>query len=218
MAFVQTWRDFTKSPNQSQIKHIKKIVFLICLIPLLRLVWLGVQDNLTANPIEFIERSTGYWTLLILLVTLSLTPLRLLTQVAWPIQLRRLLGLFMFFYVCLHMTTYLFLDYSFDWRDIQKDIIKHPYVLVGLTAFILSIPLALTSTNRMMRLLGKRWKSLHQVVYLIAILGVVHFWWLVKKDIREPLLFAVILILLLGCRLYYKYRLHLKRASIMHTQ
>jgi sulfoxide reductase heme-binding subunit YedZ len=115
-----------------------------------------------------------------------------------------MLGLFMFFYACLHITTYLWLDYSFIWVDIVKDIIKHPYVLVGASAFLLTLPLAITSNNFMIRLLRERWKLLHNLVYLIAILGVVHFLWLVKKDIREPLLYAAILALVLGIRIYYK--------------
>jgi sulfoxide reductase heme-binding subunit YedZ len=192
--------------SQQHIKLLKFTFFFICLIPLLRLIWQGFQDNLSANPIEFIERNTGYWTLLILLVTLSFTPLRLLTKTAWPIQLRRMFGLFMFFYAVLHITTYLFLDYSFDWLDIQKDIIKHPYVLVGFLAFVLTIPLAVTSNNAMIKKMGRSWKALHQMIYVIAILGVVHFWWLVKKDVREPILFAVVLSALLLIRIYFKYK------------
>jgi methionine sulfoxide reductase heme-binding subunit len=193
-----------KLPDQKRIRQLKILVFIICLIPLIRLIWLGVQDNLSANPIEFVERSTGYWALLILMVTLALTPLRLMSGVAWPIQLRRMLGLFMFFYVCVHILAYLWLDYSFMWSEISKDIIKHPYVLVGFSAFVLTIPLAITSNNAMMRKLKSNWKKLHQLVYLIAVLGVIHFWWLVKKDIREPLLFASILLVLLGIRMYYR--------------
>lgn len=195
---------FKNTPDKSQIIKIKAFLFLICLIPLIRLFWLGFQDDLSANPVEFVERSTGYWALFILMGTLALTPIKLLTGVLWPIQLRRMLGLFMFFYACLHITAYLWLDYSFMWAEISKDIIKHPYVLVGFSAFIFTIPLAVTSNNAMIRRLKMRWKKLHQLVYLIAILGVVHFWWLVKKDIREPLLFAIILLILLGIRLYYK--------------
>ena len=191
-------------PSKKQLSWIKIFVFSLCLIPVSRLFYLGLQDNLSANPIEFIERSTGFWTLLILLVTLSLTPIRLLAGIAWQIQLRRMLGLLMFFYVCLHISIYLWLDYSFVWADISKDIIKHPRILVGFAAFVLTIPLAITSNNNMMKLLRQRWKRLHQLVYFIAILGVIHFWWLVKKDIREPLLFALILVALLGIRIYYK--------------
>jgi sulfoxide reductase heme-binding subunit YedZ len=194
----------TAIPSKKQIVWIKVCVFLVCLIPLIRLFGLGLQDNLSANPVEFIERSTGFWTLFILLATLSLTPIRLITGCAWQIQLRRMLGLLMFFYACLHITSYVWLDFSFDWADITKDITKHPRILVGFAAFVLTVPLAVTSNNAMMKRLRHRWKQLHQLVYLIAILGVIHFWWLVKKDIREPLLYACILALLLGIRIYSK--------------
>jgi sulfoxide reductase heme-binding subunit YedZ len=193
-----------KTPSKKQISWIKVCVFLLCLVPLTRLVWLGFNNDLSANPIEFIERSTGFWALFILLATLSLTPIRLITGRAWPIQLRRMLGLFMFFYACLHITSYIWLDFSFVWTDITKDIVKHPRILFGFAAFILTIPLAITSNDAMMRRLRQRWKQLHQIVYFIAILGVVHFWWLVKKDIREPLLYLCILVVLLGIRIYYK--------------
>lgn len=195
-----------KQVSKQQLFWIKAILFVLALIPLARLIWLGFADNLTANPIEFIERSTGTWALIILLITLSMTPIRLLTGIAWQIQLRRMMGLFMFFYACLHFTTYLWLDHWFDWEAITKHIIKHPWVLVGFSAFVLAWPLALTSTNSMMRRLGARWKQLHYTVYLVAILGIVHFWWLVKKDIREPLIYALILAVLLGIRVYYKYK------------
>jgi len=194
-----------KQPNKTQIKAVKITLFALALVPILRLVWLGVNDDLSANPIEFIERSTGYWALFILMLTLAITPIKLVTGRAWPVQLRRQLGLWMFFYVCMHITTYVWLDYSFDWADITKDIIKHPYVLVGFTSFVLSIPLAVTSSNAMMKRLRDKWKKLHQLVYVIAVLGVVHFWWLVKKDITEPVLFAIVLSLLFAIRLYYKY-------------
>lgn len=190
--------------SKQQLTWIKRLLFILALIPLARLVWLGFNDNLTANPIEFIERSTGTWALIILLITLSMTPIRLITGIAWQIQLRRMMGLFMFFYACLHFTTYVWLDHWFDWSEITKHIIKHPYVLVGFSAFVLALPLAMTSTNGMMRRLGSRWKQLHYMVYVVAILGVLHFWWLVKKDIREPLAYAIILFLLLGIRVYYK--------------
>lgn len=191
-------------PSKKQMLVIKFILFSICLAPLVRLFWLGLHDALPTNPVEFVEHSTGFWALFMLLTSLSLTPIRLITSCAWPIQLRRMLGLFMFFYVCLHLTTYLWLDYSFFWMDIISDIVKHPYVLIGFSGFLLSIPLAVTSNRAMMRRLGKRWLQLHRLVYLIAILGVIHFWWLVKKDIREPLLFATVLCILFGIRIYYK--------------
>lgn len=203
MNIQQTLR---RVPNKQQIRWIKIILFTLCLVPLARLIWLGTQDDLGANPIEFIERSTGFWALFILLLTLSLSPIRLLWGTAWQLQFRRMLGLMMFFYASLHICIYLWLDYSFNWLDIYKDIIKHPYVLVGATAYLLTVPLAITSNQYMMKKLREHWKQLHLSVYLIAILGVVHFWWLVKKDIREPLFYALILALLLGVRLFYKIR------------
>jgi methionine sulfoxide reductase heme-binding subunit len=137
---------------------------------------------------------------------LSFTPLRLLTGTAWPVQLRRMAGLFMFFYACLHITTYVWLDHWFDWQEIAKDIIKHPYVLVGFAAFVLSVPLALTSSNAMIKRLRQRWKTLHRLVYLVAIFAVLHFWWLVKKDITEPMLYALVLAALLAIRLVFSLR------------
>ena len=193
-------------PNRQQLGLIKAGLFLLALIPLARLLWLGMHDDLGANPIEFIERSTGTWALVILLVTLSFTPLRLLTGTAWPVQLRRMAGLFMFFYACLHITTYVWLDHWFDWQEIAKDIIKHPYVLVGFAAFVLSVPLALTSSNAMIKRLRQRWKTLHRLVYLVAIFAVLHFWWLVKKDITEPMLYALVLAALLAIRLVFSLR------------
>ena len=194
-----------RAPNKKQILLFKAFVFLLCLVPFLRLFILALQDDLSANPIEFVERATGFWTLFILLLTLSLTPVRLLTGIAWPLQLRRMTGLFMYFYACLHITTYVWLDHSFFWPDISHDILKHPYVLVGFSAFLFTTPLAITSNNFMIRKLGRRWKQLHRLVYLIGILGVVHFWWLVKKDIREPLLYGCILLALLAIRIYSSY-------------
>ncbi len=194
------------NPTKKQILAIKAAFFLVALTPLIRLFVLGFQENLTANPIEFVERSLGTWAIIILLVTLSLTPLRQLTNISWPIQLRRMAGLFMFFYACLHFATYIWLDKTFEWAEITKDIIKHPWVLVGFSALILTIPLAVTSNNFMIRRLKQNWKKLHQLVYLIAIFGLLHFWWLVKKDYREPLLYTIILVLLLSVRFYFMYK------------
>jgi len=203
--FRVQWLGFvSKVPGKKLATRFRVGIFLLCLIPLLRLFWLAFHDNLTANPIEFVERSTGYWALFMLLSTLSLSPIRLLTGRSWQLQYRRMLGLFMFFYASLHVIAYLWLDYAFNWPDIIKDIAKHPYVLVGASAFMLTVPLAITSSNAMIRLLRERWKQLHRLVYVIAILGVVHFLWLVKKDLREPMLYAVILALLLAIRIYYR--------------
>lgn len=194
--------------NKKTILIIKSLLFVLALLPLARLIWLGVVDPpgspMSANPVEFVERSTGTWALAILLISLSMTPVKLITGVMWQIQLRRMIGLFMFFYACLHFTTYIWLDHSFYWPDIVKDIIKHPYVLVGFSAFMLTIPLAVTSNNRMVRKLKTNWKKLHSSVYAIAILGVLHYWWLVKKDLTEPIIYSIVLAILLGIRLYYK--------------
>jgi sulfoxide reductase heme-binding subunit YedZ len=183
------------------LRNPKLWVFGICLLPLLRLLVLGGSDGLGANPIEFITRSTGTWTLTGLLLTLSVTPLRRLTGRAELIRYRRLLGLFTFFYACLHFTTYIWLDQFFDPAAIAKDIVKRPFITVGFTAFVLLIPLAATSTHAMMRRLGRRWQQLHRLVYPIALLGVVHYLWLVKKDLTEPLIYGTVLVMLLAIRL-----------------
>ena len=199
--------------NKQKIILIKGAIWLLALLPLARLVWLGFNDDLGANPVEFVERSTGLWALIILLVTLTVTPIRLITGRVWVIQLRRLTGLFMFFYACLHITTYVWLDFGFVWADIVKDIAKHPRILVGFGAFLLAIPLAVTSNTYMIKRLKSNWKKLHQAVYLLAILAVVHFLWLVKKDLTEPLYYAVALAILLGIRLYYKQKDYKQKAS-----
>lgn len=179
----------------------KPLLFLVCLIPLARLGYLGVVDGLGANPIEFITRSTGTWTLTGLMLTLAVTPLRRLTGYHLLIRYRRMLGLFTFFYASLHFITYIWLDQFFDFSAVFKDIYKRPFITVGFVAFLLLIPLAVTSTNAMMRRLGKRWQTLHRMIYVIAVLGVVHYWWLVKKDLTTPMIYAAVLLLLLGLRL-----------------
>lgn len=182
-------------------RHAKPLLFVICLLPLARLLYLGVSDGLGANPIEFITRSTGTWTLVGLLLTLAITPVRRLTGLNALIRYRRMLGLFAFFYACLHFVTYLWLDQFFDLAGIFKDIYKRPFITVGFAAFLLLLPLAITSTNAMMHRLGKRWQPLHRLVYLIGLLGVVHYLWLVKKDLTQPLVYAGVLLILLGLRL-----------------
>ena len=190
-----------------QVKWIKAVAFALCLVPLARLAWLGTHHRLGANPIEYITHSTGWWTLCFLLITLSVTPLRRLIGWNWLLRMRRMLGLFAFFYVSLHFVTYIWLDQFFDWHSMLKDIAKRPFITVGFTAFVLLIPLAATSTNAMVRRLGaRRWQRLHRAVYVIASLGVLHFWWLVKKDIREPLVFGTLLALLLLARVIYHNR------------
>ncbi|MBN8779411.1 MULTISPECIES: sulfite oxidase heme-binding subunit YedZ [unclassified Thiobacillus] len=183
------------------LRNPKCWLFAVCLLPLARLFVLGSGGGLGANPIEFITHSTGTWTLVGLLVTLSVTPLRRLTGRADLIRYRRMLGLFAFFYAILHFVTYLWLDQFFDFASIAKDIVKRPFITVGFAAFVLLIPLAVTSTRVMMRRLGRRWQPLHRLVYLIALLGVIHYVWLVKKDLTQPLMFGAVLVLLLAMRL-----------------
>lgn len=183
------------------------MLFALCLVPLVRLVWGGFNDGLGVNPIEFITHATGEWTLRFLLITLAVTPLRKLTRWHWLMRLRRMLGLFAFFYACLHFTTYIWLDQFFDLMSVGKDVIKRPFITIGFAAFVLLIPLAATSTNAMVRRLGgRRWQALHRIVYGVAIFGVIHFWWLVKKDTTWPLIYALILSLLLGFRLLWQMR------------
>jgi methionine sulfoxide reductase heme-binding subunit len=183
------------------LRNPKVWVFGICLLPLVRLIVLGGSGGLGANPIEFITRSTGTWTLTGLMVTLSVTPLRRLTGRAALLRYRRMLGLFTFFYASLHFVTYIWLDQFFDPSAIARDIVKRPFITVGFTAFVLLVPLAATSTHAMMRRLGRRWQQLHRLVYVIALLGVVHYLWLVKKDMTEPLIYGGVLAALLAMRL-----------------
>ena len=193
-----------KKLDNKIIAWMKITVFLLALIPLANLGISAYLDSLGANPIEKITRTTGYWALTFLLISLTITPLRRVSGWNWLMRLRRMLGLFVFFYASLHFLTYLVLDQFFDWASIVNDIVKRPYITVGFPAFILLVPLAITSNNRMIKLLGgKRWLLLHRLVYLCAVGGVVHYWWLVKKDLTNPLTFAVLLGLLLGIRLIY---------------
>src|SRR4029078_582708 len=191
-------------PKPSHIRSIKMALCVGCLIPLGHLFWQGFRNHLGANPVEYITHSTGWWALTFILITLSVHQLRRLASMPWLLRFRRLLGLFAFFYASLHFVTYLWLDQFFDWRDIVKDIGKRPFILLGFSAFVLLIPLAITSTNAMVKRLGaKRWQALHRSIYVLSAVAVAHFWWLVKKDITEPFMFAVVLALLLIVRLLY---------------
>ena len=192
--------------GKSRVNAVKCTIWLLALIPLARLLWLGFTNDLGANPVEFVEHSTGIWALVFLLTSLSMTPIRLLTRQVWQIQIRRLVGLWMFFYATLHVITYVWLDFNFMLDEIMKDVVGHPRILVGFAAFVLTIPLALTSNNYMMKKLKSNWKTLHKTVYLIALLAVVHFLLLVKKDLTEPFYYAAILLLLFGIRIYFSYK------------
>ena len=186
---------------------LKPALFILALAPLAFLIYRALNNDLGANPIETINRYTGDWVLRFLMITLAVTPLRKLTGWNSLLRYRRMLGLFAFFYVCLHFLSYVWLDQYFVLADIIKDVIKRPYITVGFASFLMLIPLAVTSTNAMVRRLGsKRWQQLHRLVYLIGIGGVVHFLWLVKSDIREPLVYGVILALLLGFRMWVRAR------------
>ena len=188
-------------PSDKAIRYlIKPLLFIICLMPFIVLTIGAVNDTLGVNPVEKLTLETGEWTLRLLLLTLAITPLRRISGHVWLIKLRRMLGLFTFFYACLHFITYIWLDQFFDWQEILIDIPKRPFITVGFMAFVLLIPLALTSTNSMMRLLKKRWVQLHKLVYVIAVLGCLHFLWVVKADTLEPLIYFVILLILLGYR------------------
>lgn len=185
----------------------KPILFIVALVPLAFLIYRALNNDLGANPIETINRYTGDWVLRFLMITLAVTPLRRMTGWNGLLRYRRMLGLFAFFYVCLHFLSWAWLDQYFVLADIVKDVVKRPYITVGFVSFLMLIPLAVTSTNAMIRRLGaKRWQRLHRLVYLIGIGGVVHFLWLVKSDIREPLLYGAILALLLGFRLWDRTR------------
>ena len=184
------------------IRWFKPLIFLACLGPLARLGWKAYHHALGANPIEVITHSTGDWTLIFLLLTLAITPLRKLTGQLWLIRFRRMFGLFAFFYVVLHFLTYIWLDKFFDVHEMLADIAKRKFITVGFTGFVLLIPLAITSTRGWIRRLGgKRWQRLHQLIYLSATAGVVHYLWLVKKDIHKPLEYAIVLGVLLGYRI-----------------
>jgi len=183
-------------------KWLKVLVFLLCLVPVGILGWRAVHGDLTANPIEFITHATGDWTLRFLLITLAITPLRMLLGLPELVRFRRMLGLFAFFYACLHFSTWLVLDKFFDISEIWKDVLKRRFITVGFAAFLLLIPLALTSTAGWIRRLGgKRWQALHRLIYLSAALGVIHYYWLVKSAVIRPLTYAAILAVLLLYRL-----------------
>jgi sulfoxide reductase heme-binding subunit YedZ len=181
----------------------KPAVFIACLLPLAALILRIVDNDLGANPVETLNRYTGDWTLRLLLVTLAVTPLRRLTGWHWLVRLRRMLGLFAFFYACLHFLSWAWIDQHFVIEAIVADVIKRPFITVGFASLLLLIPLALTSTNAMIRRLGgRRWQRLHRLVYLVGLGGVLHYLWLVKSDITGPVIYGLILAALLAFRLW----------------
>lgn len=185
---------------------LKALAHVLALWPLAWLVRAVVEDGLGADPVAAITHFTGDWALRLLLLGLALTPLRRLLGQAWPLRFRRLVGLYAFFYACLHLATYLVLDLGGFWAQVFEDIAKRPYITVGFTAWLLLLPLALTSTRGWMRRLGRRWGQLHRLVYAAGVLAVLHFLWLVKSDLREPGVYAAILAVLLGLRLWWRLR------------
>jgi methionine sulfoxide reductase heme-binding subunit len=194
----------------------KPVLFLLCLLPLASLVLNAFEiggTSLGANPVEKIQDTLGQWGLRLLLITLAVTPLRDWFNAAWLIQLRRMLGVFAFFYVLLHFLTWLILDQDLYWAGILPDIARRPFITIGFLAFLLLIPLAVTSTNGMMRRLGRRWKTLHRLIYAIVLLGVWHYYWQVKADVREPLIYLAIALVLLGWRMWKVRRRFVAAAS-----
>jgi sulfoxide reductase heme-binding subunit YedZ len=183
------------------VRFVKPVLFTACLLPLALLVWRVADGGTGPNPVEAITHDTGDWALRLLLVTLAVTPLRRLTGWRWLVRLRRMLGLYAFFYAALHFTTYLWLEQFFDWQAIVADLVKRPYITVGFAALVLMVPLAVTSTREWQRRLGPRWKQLHRLVYAIGVLGVLHYVWLVKADLLEPAIYAGVLAVLLAARL-----------------
>jgi sulfoxide reductase heme-binding subunit YedZ len=192
---------------ENHIAPIRRVLFVLCLLPLAHYGLAFWQDALGANPIETLARGLGDWALRFLLVTLAVTPLRRFSGWHWLARLRRMLGLYAFFYASLHLLAYVGLDQFFAWREIGRDILKRPFITAGMTAFLLLVPLAATSSNGMVRRLGgRRWRRLHRLVYPAAALAVLHFTWMVKVDVREPALYGILLAMLLALRLWFRYQ------------
>lgn len=196
-------------PTVAQLRLLKASVFLACLVPLAKLgleAFGLIEPGLGANPIEELLHRCGKWGLNFLLITLTVTPLRRFTGMNWLLRFRRMLGLFAFFYLSLHLTIYLVLDQGLAFAYIIEDIVERPYITLGMIGLLLLIPLAVTSTNKMMRRLGRRWQKLHRLVYVTTVLGVAHFFWQAKEDFLEPQIYSMILGLLLAYRLWFRYR------------
>jgi sulfoxide reductase heme-binding subunit YedZ len=194
-------------PTPRQLAALKAIVFVLALAPALHMAWRIFVAGDVVEPLEYLTRGTGDWVLYFLCITLAVTPLRKLSGWNWLIKLRRMLGLYAFFYASLHFLCFLWFDHFFDLHEMWKDVLKRPFITVGFTAFLLLVPLAVTSTNAMVRRLGgKRWQWLHRLVYVIAPLGILHFWWMKagKHNFAQPILFGCIVALLLGMRLYWR--------------
>jgi len=192
---------------------LRTAIFAAALVPAAALVYDFLTNDLTANPIDYITDTTGYTAITLLMITLTVTPLRRLTGLNEVIKLRRMLGLLAFFYACLHFSTWLVLDWFFDFASMAADVVERPFITMGMATFVLLIPLAATSTTGMIRRLGKRWLQLHRLVYVAGLTAVIHFWWVVKADFREPRLFALALSILLGFRAWWTLRTRLSSRS-----
>jgi sulfoxide reductase heme-binding subunit YedZ len=195
-----------KLSNTLFTRGIKPLIFLALLTPALLLGWAYWQETLGANPLEAIIRNLGDWALRILLLTLLISPLRRITGWGKLLRLRRMIGLYAYFYAILHLSGYLWFEQFFDWAEIWFDILERPFITIGMLSILLLTPLAITSTKGMIRRMGKNWKRLHLLIYPIAIFSVIHFFWMVKLDISEPILYAIVLAVLLGERLINKIR------------
>jgi sulfoxide reductase heme-binding subunit YedZ len=192
------------SPSTKQLAAIKSVLFVLALLPFARIVWLVVRQ-VPVDPVEFVTHGTGDWALYLLCATLTVTPLRRLTGWNWLIRLRRLLGLYTFFYGAMHFLTFLWADHGFDVGAMWKDVLKRPFITVGFIAFVLLVPLAATSTNAMIKRLGRRWAQLHRLIYLIAPLAILHYWWMKagKHNFEQPIVWGTVVAVLLGLRVYW---------------
>lgn len=203
---VETESAKTRSLAVKPDRWLKPLVFIICLLPLSWLVFRALTGELGANPIEAVTRDLGDWALRFILIALAVTPVRILTGWSAIGRLRRMLGLYAFFYVFLHLSSYVGLDQFFFWSAIWQDIVKRVFITLGMAGFLMLLPLAITSTDKMVRRLGgRRWRRLHLLVYPAAILGVIHYFMMIKADYTEPAIYAAILTMLLGIRLYKKW-------------
>jgi len=190
--------------TQINQKYLKLIIFTLCLVPLFYIIYQIITNQLGPEPIKDITHHTGKWTLYFIVITLAMTPLKKITKINIWINYRRMFGLFIFFYASVHLMTYVGLDYRFDLTSIGDDIIKKKYIFIGFSAWLLLIPLAVTSNKRMIKILKDKWKKLHRLIYLISLFGGIHYLWLVKRDLTEPLIFLAVILILLAFRFKFK--------------
>jgi len=190
--------------TQINQKYLKVVIFILSLVPIFYIIYQILTNQLGPEPIKDITHHTGKWTLYFIVITLAMTPLKKITKLNIWINYRRMFGLFIFFYASVHLMTYVGLDYRFDLESIGDDIIKKKYIFIGFSAWLLLIPLAVTSNKRMIKILRDKWKKLHRLIYLISLFGVIHYLWLVKRDLTEPLIFLVVILILLTFRFRFK--------------